>query len=106
MINKPVESKTDNTYSFEINAEAISSYYISSIPVLKKLTLKLSLSNYAAGIVNIRLQKAAAGIIYNKFYKENINNFSVNLDNISPDTIQLEFENFSGEFSIMLTGSQ
>ncbi len=104
-VNNPIESETPNSYSFEISAEKNSSNYLNNIPVLQKLNLSLALNNYASGTVHIKLIDNEQVIIYNRIFTFGFPTSTVNLDGLAPSQISLEFENFSGDFSLYLNGN-
>ena len=104
-LNNPIESKTPNSYSFEISAENNSSNYLNNIPVLQKLNLSLALKNYTSGTVHIKLINNEQIIIYNRIFTFGFPASSVNLDGLAPSQISLEFESFSGDFSLYLDGN-
>ena len=98
-INNPVQSATSNSYSFSINAQSNSSFFIDAVPVLPSLDLSLSLDNYSGGYVYIFLTENNGRLVYSDTCGANFNNSSINLDGFLPSRIELQFENFSGNFS-------
>jgi hypothetical protein len=105
ILNFPFETETPNSYTFEISARNNSSNYANTIPVLQSLNLSLAVSNYNSGTIHIKLINNDQVIVYNRIFDFGFPNSTVNLDGLVPRQVSLEFDNFSGDFSLNLNGN-
>ncbi len=105
ILNNPIEAATPNSYTFEISARNNSSNYANTIPVLQNLNLSIALSNYNSGTVHIKLVNQELVVVYNRIFDFGFPSSTVNLDGLVPSWINLEFDNFSGDFSVNIDGN-
>lgn len=105
LLNNPIESETPNSYTFKISARNNSSNYINAIPVLQYLDLSLAVGNYNSGTVHIQLVNNAQEVVYDRTFNFGFPSSTVNLDRLVPNKVKLEFDNFSGDFSLNLNGN-
>lgn len=105
ILNNPIESITSNSYAFEISAKNNSSIFVNSIPVLQNLDLSLALNNYDSGTVHIQLINNENIPVYNRIFTFGFSTSTANLDGLLPSQIYLEFDNFSGDFILILNGN-
>ena len=102
-INEPVRLASNNSYTFILNANSISTT-VKDFSGLngQHSTLTISLDNYVGGNVKLIIYDYSTQIIYQKFMSDNIAQYYVNLDNVTPYLLQIIFIDFTGNLKIEL----
>jgi hypothetical protein len=106
-VNEPVQQRTNNSYSFLINAENISSNVI-DYPSLNAFRTRIfmNIRGESSGSVEITFYNDDRLRLYSFLMDDELKVVSNNYEGDSPDVVEIHFRNFTGNLEIKLTRIQ
>ena len=103
-VNEPVETRTNNSYTFIINADNISFNRIDHLDLSSMNTrVYFNLADYSSGSVEISLFNQNNSIVYKEKISGNLTGSYFELKGQQPVTIIITCADFSGKLKIQLT---
>jgi hypothetical protein len=102
-INDPIQQRTNNSYTFLINAEDFSYKILVPNTVSgQKYRIVYSLRDYSSGNASVLVLSAAQTVVLSKIIDENADGRILNVDGDSAKQLELNFVNFTGKLSVSL----
>lgn len=103
-INEPVQMRSDNTYSFSINAKGNSSNIRDFIFSKIRVNIFLSVSNYNSGSVEINLIDNNERVFYSHIIDNNVEGITSFSQGYISKEINIDFKSFTGSLVIQVSG--
>lgn len=103
-INEPVQSRSDNTYSFSINAKGNTSKIRDFIFSKLRVNIFLSVSNYNSGTVEINLIDDNERVFYSHIIDDNTEGITSYSQGYLSKAIGINFKNFTGNLVVQISG--
>lgn len=102
-VNEPIRLTSNTSYTFILNANNISTT-VQDYPGLNSQhsILLLTLSDYQQGNASLTVYEYSKQLVYQTTITNNIDQLSINLDFVSPDIINIKFDNFTGKLKLEL----
>lgn len=103
-INEPFFSRTNNSYSFTINAKGMNATVIDNTLLQTFKSRIFSIVNdHSSGSLDIKVQTMDNSILYSAVFNNNTDGIIREITGNQPEVIILNFRNFSGKFKVTLT---
>lgn len=103
-LNEPVISRSENNYSFQIDADKVS--FLKTDSTLLHITetdVFITVTGYGGGTVQIRVIGESKLTLYQALIANNIDGKQATIINNIPASVSYHFQNFSGKFKIGLS---
>ena len=105
-INEPIKTKTQESYTFEINASKITFNETDDTQLnITRADVFVSVNNYSSGIVSITVIGDNKLDLYSISFTDNGTGQTAKIINHVPEKVRLEFINFSGNLKVRVTKS-
>lgn len=103
-LNEPVVSKSDNVYTFQIDAEKVSFLRIDKTLLnITETDVYITVTDYSGGNVQLKIIGDNKQTLYQILIGANMGDKQATLINHIPESVSFLFQNFSGRFKIELS---